>query len=159
MRVNDERDFFWLVGLLEGEGSFLRPSPSKPYEPKIDIEMKDRDCIERVAALFGLQYRTRDRHRAENHAITYNVRLVGKRAVQLMWMLKPYMSKRRQQQIERAIETYASRGIKYHPLALGPLRFKTLCRQPLCAQPITLGDYCEEHGEQHLTQLRTLKAA
>lgn len=129
--MTDETNFFWLVGLLEGEGSFLKPSPSKPREPKIDVEMKDEDVIRRVSALFGVGYRKRDRHR-ENASVTFHVRLAGKRAVQLMWRLRPYLSERRQQQIDRAVQCYIDRGIKHHPANLPQYRFEVVCDETLC---------------------------
>ena len=144
--MTDETNFYWLVGLLEGEGSFLKPSPSKPREPKIDVEMKDEDVIRRVAALLGVGYRKRDRHR-ENASVTYHVRLAGKRAVQLMWRLRPYLSERRQQQIDRAVQCYIDRGIKYHPANLAQYRFEVVCQETLCADPPIHGTcWCTAHG-------------
>lgn len=132
--MKDVYNFFWLVGLLEGEGSFLRPSPSKPREPKIDLEMKDRDAVERVAALLGLSYRTRIRNKP-NTSPTYHVRLSGRRAVQLMWRIRPYMTARRQDQIDAAIATFRDRGPKYDPMNMPKFMFRQVCTVPLCPNP------------------------
>lgn len=141
--MTGEQNFFWLVGLLEGEGSFLKPSPSKPNEPKVDIEMKDLDAIRRVAALFGVTYRVRDRHR-ENTSITYHVRLAGTRAVQLMWAVRPYVCVRRREQIDRAVAHFASRGKKYEPSHMTPFALRPVCATVLCAEPPAAATgYCE----------------
>lgn len=151
--MTDETNFFWLVGLLEGEGSFLKPSPSKPREPKIDVEMTDEDVIRRLSALFGVGYRRRDRHRA-NASVTYHIRLAGKGAVRLMWRLKPYMSARRQQQINRAVQCYIDRGIKWHPDNLPVYGFAPVCANSLCAvEPLPLKAWCAQHlAEQQAAQ-------
>ncbi len=53
----DERDeFFWLVGLLEGEGSFMPGPPSEATRPRISIQMTDENVIRRVARIFGKKY-------------------------------------------------------------------------------------------------------
>lgn len=143
--MTDELNFYWLIGLLEGEGSFLKPSPSKPREPKIDVEMKDEDVIKRVAALFGVGYRRRDRHR-ENTSVTFHVRLAGKRAAQLMWRLRPFLSLRRQAQIDRAIQCYIDRGQLYHPANLPQYRFEPVCAELLCATvPLDGTHRCPAH--------------
>lgn len=143
--MTDETNFFWLAGLLEGEGSFLRPSPSRPYEPKVDVEMTDEDVIRRVATLLGVSYRKRDRGRPKAR-MTYHVRVVGGKAVALMWRLKPYLSARRQAQITRAIEAYAARGPKYHPFNLPPYELHPVCAHALCANSVEPGsDRCAAH--------------
>lgn len=146
--MTDETNFFWMVGLLEGEGSFLRPSPSKPREPKIDVEMKDEDVIKRVSALLGVGYRQRDRHR-ENTSVTYHVRLAGKRAAALMWRLRPYLSARRQAQIDRAVQCYADRGPQFHPANLPQYRFELVCSETLCGLlPVGDARWCVAHTPQ-----------
>jgi hypothetical protein len=133
--------FSWFVGLAEGEASFLRPSPSKPREPKLDIEMTDEPVIRKVAALLGVAYRKRDRHR-ENVRMTYHVRLAGKRAVSLMWRMKPHLSERRQAQVDRAVQCYIDRGIAFHPDNLPPYAFQSVCVVGLCPEPALDGHTC-----------------
>ena len=94
----------WLAGLLEGEGSFLKPSPSSPTRPAISIEMTDKDVIERVSRLLGAGiYVVPTARRNSVWKPSYRVILRSNRAVQLMLQLKPLMGRRRQQQIEAAI--------------------------------------------------------
>ena len=47
--MNERDEFFWLVGLLEGEGSFMPAPPSEPTRPRISIQMTDEDVLSRVA--------------------------------------------------------------------------------------------------------------
>ena len=59
------RDLYWLAGLLEGEGSFMRGPPSRPNMPAIAIQMTDEDVIQRVAQLWAVCY-TAPARRASN---------------------------------------------------------------------------------------------
>lgn len=73
----------------------------------IEMEMKDEHVVARVAALWGVSYYRRDRReRNPNSAVTYQVRITGARAVQLMERLAPYMSPRRQRTITRVTTGY-----------------------------------------------------
>lgn len=49
----DQNQFFWLAGLLEGEGCFSVRQDGQRRSPKVLINMTDKDVIERVAALVG----------------------------------------------------------------------------------------------------------
>jgi hypothetical protein len=95
----------WLVGLLEGEGSFMKGPPSKPNLPRIAIAMTDLDVVVKVGALFGVKVFTGSPAVAKNKLI-YSCSLCGSKAVLLMKMLKPSMSARRQGQIENALASY-----------------------------------------------------
>lgn len=105
--IDDALTIAWLAGLCEGECSFLRPSPSRPASPMVDLEMTDEPVIARVATLLGVRYRVRDRRATKpNSQVSYHVRVGGRRAVQLMLTLRPWMSPRRQAQIDRAITPF-----------------------------------------------------
>ena len=93
----------WLAGLLEAEGSFLKPPPSLPRTPIVVCRMTDRDVIERVAAMFGtsLQAIEKGRYRREFAAVAK-----GSRAVALMKDLQPLMGERRRCAIGAALDVY-----------------------------------------------------
>lgn len=97
---------YWLAGILEGEGSFMEGPPSDPNRPRISIQMCDRDIIERVAELFGIEYIHECEGRKENWSTTYQIQVRGESAIELMRLLKPIMGKRRSRQIEDAIASY-----------------------------------------------------
>lgn len=104
----DDQTFYWLAGLLEGEGSFQIASPSAPNMPKLTLTMTDADVVTRVAAIFGVkpqQYARTGGHYKLAHMAT----LRGSRAVLLMGELHPLMSARRQQQINKALAGYHSK--------------------------------------------------
>jgi hypothetical protein len=94
---------FWLAGLLEGEGSFLKPIPSDPRRPIMSCRMTDLDVVQRVATVFGTSVQENDkgRHRTEFAAV-----VKGARASHLMSVLRPMMSRRRKEAIDRALCEY-----------------------------------------------------
>ena len=104
---------YWLAGLLEGEGSFCKGPPSSPRAPRVGIQMTDKDIVEKVAGLFGCKCIFLSKQKANWHS-TYVARRVGKKAVELMQILKPLMGKRRQEQIQRALNCYKPKphGVK-----------------------------------------------
>jgi len=116
MDMNDQ-DFHWLSGLLEGEGSFLKTSPSESNKPKISIQMTDLDIIQRVANLFGVSA-TYIKSRNPKHKDSYSAKVTGLKAVELMKRLYPFMGSRRKQQIEAALKTFDLSTLKRKPVKL-----------------------------------------
>lgn len=96
-------DLNWLAGLLEGEGSFLRGSPSRPNQPGIVVEMTDQSVIERVADLLNGVKPIAIKARNEKWKPTWVARVRGNPARNLMHTLRPLMSPRRQAQIDIAL--------------------------------------------------------
>jgi hypothetical protein len=133
--MNDP-DFYWLAGLLEGEGSFLAGPPSAPNSLRIALTMTDEDVVARVAALWGVAYHEvrQQRSRVMGWKPNYYVHLRGKPAVELMEQLLPFMGERRQQQIRRALESYNPH-----------IRNKLLPEQ-IAAIKVQLAEGCK-HGE------------
>ena len=101
----DRNTFFWLVGILEGEGSFIKPIPSRPNDPAIQIEMTDEDIISKVSKLFKKKY-CKIAPRKEHYKSSYRAESRGKKAVKLMKELYPHMGERRKSQIKEAITVY-----------------------------------------------------
>ena len=96
----------WLAGLLEGEGSFMKPCPSSPNSPRIAMEICDKDIADRAAALIGVrafEVNQAKRIRNPHWRVSYRVTKRGKGAVELMKLLYPLMGQRRKQQILTAI--------------------------------------------------------
>ena len=96
-------DIAWLAGYLEGEGSFMKPSPSLPSSPVLQIESTDEDIISRISKILGIKYQKGVKPRKENHKQSWQVRCRGRLAVRWMKKLLPYMSNRRTIQINEAI--------------------------------------------------------
>jgi hypothetical protein len=76
----------WLAGLLEAEGTFLRPPPSMPNCPIVSCRMTDRDVVERAATMFGTAVIAIDKGK---YRTEYAATLKGERAVAFMTELKP----------------------------------------------------------------------
>jgi hypothetical protein len=122
----DELTFYWLAGLLEGEGSFCKPLPSQPNSPLISIETTDEDIAQRVSQIFDTQYtQNRRSHQKEHWKPSFKSRISGVRALELMRMLRPLMGLRRQGQIDAALASY--QGDQLH--ALTPERRAELKRR------------------------------
>jgi hypothetical protein len=100
-----DSDFYWLCGLLEGEGSFMKGPPSQSNYPIISVTSTDEDVIQRVSILFSVKYQIVNK-RKSHWKQSYTVRIYGRRAVELMTKMHPFMSSRRQQQIDEAIRSY-----------------------------------------------------
>jgi hypothetical protein len=100
-----EHDRYWLAGLLEGEGSFLKGPPSAPRYPVLSLQMTDEDVVVRVATMFGRKA-SRWQPRDQRWLPTYLVRVTGAKAVAWMAALRPLMGQRRQSQIDRAVASY-----------------------------------------------------
>jgi hypothetical protein len=101
----DDKTLFWLAGLFEGEAYFARATPSEPLHPRIVLTMTDEDVIARVAILFEHSYTVIPPRKA-HWSISYKFTLRSTPAVELMRQLYPLMGKRRQGQIDRALEGY-----------------------------------------------------
>src|SRR6266566_2460518 len=104
----EELEFHWLVGILEGEGTFLRGAPSKPGAPILRVSMTDRDVVERVAKLFGRAV-VRLRRRKPHHKLPYATTIKGASAVQAMCAVRPFLGTSRQVQIDLAISSWQTR--------------------------------------------------
>ena len=107
-----DMELVWLAGWLEGEGSFMKGPPSSQNSPRISGCSTDRDIIQRVASLFGTAPYSASRKGHPRWKKVWAVRVKGKRAVYLMFKLKPYMGYRRQQQIDNAVSCYVRKGRK-----------------------------------------------
>jgi hypothetical protein len=99
----------WFAGLLEGEGSFLKPLPSGPRSPSISCRMTDLDVVELVAAVFGTSVQANEKGR---HQTEYAAFIRGSRAAEVMRLLRPMMSKRRRNAIDRALDGYTQPTFK-----------------------------------------------
>ena len=104
-------EFSWFVGIFEGEGCFGSRRHKKTVKDTIyytgglflTIKMTDEDTIARCADFLGVKYKPVK----STHKQLYLVRKMGGKTGQLMDLclrMKPYLSKRRQEQLERHID-------------------------------------------------------
>jgi hypothetical protein len=101
----NERDLYWLAGLLEGEGSFLAGPPSAPNSPQISLTMTDEEIVARAAGLLQTTYRKYVKKQPDRLP-AYYLSLKGGRAVAIMRLLRPLMGQRRQAQIDKAVACF-----------------------------------------------------
>jgi hypothetical protein len=105
--------FYWLVGLLEGEGCFTESGNWNL--PRVNITMTDPDVVERAAQILSglcecqLRVKATDRS-AVGRKTTYNVSCSGSRAVKVMRHLLDAgaMGLRRHKRIESILREYDS---------------------------------------------------
>jgi len=98
-----ESELYWLAGLLEGEGSFVKGPPSNPRCPIVQLQMTDKDVIEHAARLFARCTTPWDRRSARPRRRTYTTKIRGVAAVMVMRTLYQVMGSRRQRQIDVAL--------------------------------------------------------
>ena len=101
-----DSELHWLAGWLEGEGSFMKPSPSKPNQPSISAVCTDRDVIERVGRLLGSKVHevNKTKCKVKGWKQQYQTRVRGIKARTFMMLLTPLMGERRQMQIRDALK-------------------------------------------------------
>lgn len=103
--MTDYEKLCWLAGLLEGEGTFLKPPPSSPNKIAIQLEMTDRDVVESAAMIFGSKVFVCGR-RASHHKTSFKTGVVSGRAASWMLKVRPLMGSRRKEQIDAALSCY-----------------------------------------------------
>ncbi len=106
--VIDPSDFHWLIGLLEGEGTFLTGPPSNPGLPIVRVSMTDRDVVQRVARLLDRAV-VALRPRRQHHKTPFAATIKGAPAVDLMLAVHDFMGVKRRTQIQRAIRSWHKR--------------------------------------------------
>jgi len=107
-------------------------SPSSPNNPIVIVSMTDLDVIERVAALWDRKIQV-GRRQIAHHKQPWYVRLQGSPAAKMMHELRPYMSKRRQAQIDSALNGFVARPRQ--PARCGTTHmYKKGCRCEACCQ-------------------------
>ena len=102
---------YWLAGILEGEGTFMRGTPSNPNSPIARICMTDRDIVTRAARLLDRAV-TPVRAREAHYKPPYITQIKGLEGVGLMRAMRPVLGPDRQRQIDRVVESWKPRLIR-----------------------------------------------
>lgn len=103
----EEKDLYWLAGLLEGEGSFdlHEKGGGRTARPRVSMSSTDEDVIAEVSRLLGVSSYSRYRPKAwPRHKDKFTVELDGPRAVELMTQIRPYMFSRRAGKISEVLD-------------------------------------------------------
>ena len=99
-------EFFWLVGLLEGEGCFSGGYHYKPNKVRIQLRMTDEDTVVKAQQMMGSQRVRSEKQRNPEHSVSYATNLEGRPAIELMHRMLPHMSNRRQKRIRELLDSY-----------------------------------------------------
>jgi hypothetical protein len=123
MVEDDIPTFYWLVGLCEGEAWFGYSQRT----PHLQVESTDEHVVARIAVILGVSYRRVDyRVTRPNSSVTFKLVLRGRRALQLMKRLQPYLSPRRARAIDQIEQQYLSDRrisiLEYRRVPLPPLK-------------------------------------
>ena len=98
-------EFSWFVGLYEGEGSLVMNRGRWP-NMCLKLDMTDEDTIERASKFLGVSYRPYGPY-GSSKKVWYRTKKQGGRKsglYDLLMKMRPYLSKRRQEQIDKRIE-------------------------------------------------------
>lgn len=97
-------DFGWLVGILDGEGTFILTN--KKRYPRISVKMTDVDTIDRFAKLVEREHSIfidTKITRMYGWKKTHRVDITGRKAVEIMKLIYPHMSGRRKERIQEIL--------------------------------------------------------
>lgn len=83
----------------------MKGPPSSPNSPIVSVISTDEDVIVKVASLLGVRYYS-VKPREPHHKAAFSCRRKGSVAMELMKNMLPFMSIRRQKQINEALESY-----------------------------------------------------
>lgn len=106
------QEYFWLAGLLEGDGCFHTYSTGyNKGRPGITLEMADRDVVRRVAEMWGVKigkgrWGASQYHRQKP---TYRISVTGHAAAHWCRLLRPMMGKRRRKKIDAVLKAWTRR--------------------------------------------------
>lgn len=101
--VLQEKEKFWLAGLLEGEGCFHVKTNKTPLG--ITLEMTDEDIVKRVSNITGNSY-CKVKKRKTFYKQSFKTTVRGKVAIEIMKLILPIMGVRRSIRIKECIDSY-----------------------------------------------------
>ena len=101
-------DFFelgWIVGFLEGEGSFMLTKTAKYPAPLVVAVQVEIEPVLKLYNWFGGALNHRER-KDPNHNDIWRWQIYGQKAAFVMRLVEPYMTAKRQKAIARALDAY-----------------------------------------------------
>lgn len=120
-------DLTWLAGLLEGEGAFTwlrhfnKTLDRQVFQPRISLEMCDRDVVEHAARLMCPTSVRRIAPRSVNHKEKFVFVIGGDHAAAWMMTLWPLMGDRRRARMAAALSEWRSQPrLKRRPRTVRP---------------------------------------
>jgi len=107
---SEENNLAYFAGVIEGEGCFFNSkNQTGRLYPTIQVEMTDGDVIHKLNDFFKGNAPF-SRKRAEDRLRSYRFRIMGERALKIMFDIYNYMSARRKAKIDQVMRQYC----EYH---------------------------------------------
>lgn len=103
-----DKEFYWLIGLLEGEGCFMA---HRGYYPYLAIQMTDVDIIQRASRILKKRATrvskiNKSRHHRSPTKALYSVRVNGECAADWMKIIYSQMGNRRKRKIREILSAW-----------------------------------------------------
>ena len=100
----------WLAGLFEGEASFTFTSSGYP---RICLQMTDRDIVQSVADIFGVNVQERARQKGRMNCKPIFILAICKAQIlcDTLTQLLPFMGERRSARINEQLSYFKNKGI------------------------------------------------
>ena len=97
----------WAAGLIEGEGCITLNGRYR-RTPMLSLGMTDKDIVERFKDIFGLNNKIYCFARKGPRKPYYELKVVGKNAVGLMFTLFSFLGARRRERIKEVVNIWRS---------------------------------------------------
>lgn len=95
-----EKDLFWLVGILEGEGCFGLGPPKNPNRMSIVVSMTDKDVMQRVSVLLNCPLLEMP-GKKPGYKTQWRLHMTGaKKCFPILDLIYPHMGERRKKRID-----------------------------------------------------------
>jgi predicted aconitase len=124
--VADNKELFWLAGILEGEGCFSNRS-DRYCSPNIQLVMTDMDVVIRAAKAMGSHKVIEIGKPTVSGKRLYRTNVYGSTALDLMKALFPIMGQRRSVKIAEILEVSASGPKSPYPVRRSYSRGAKIC--------------------------------
>lgn len=129
-------EFAWLVGLLEGEGTFSTARTDGHAYPVLKVSMCSKDMVVKASRLLGSPRVNRVEPEHEGWSVSYTTAISGSDAAQWMRRLRLFMGHRRTEAIDAALS-------QYHPIRL--VDPPASCVVAGCSEPHRGRGLCHKH--------------
>jgi hypothetical protein len=129
-------EFSWLVGLLEGEGTFSTARTDGHAYPVLKVSMCSEDVVAKASRLLRTPGVNRVEPEHEGWSVSYTTAISGSDAARWMRRLRVFMGHRRTEAIDAALS-------QYHPIRL--VDPPAECVVPGCSEPHRGRGLCHKH--------------
>jgi hypothetical protein len=150
-------DIAWLAGLWEGEGCFSL----NRERPRMTINMKDKDIIERAHSLMKVKTNiaTNDYRKNSMCNITYSFSLNGRDAIEWMMTFYTFFGSRRQNKIKSIISLWKEHRLHFQSKSTKNLHGQEILKRKTAGEDVKdiakIYNITPSHAYQIIRQLTT----